>query len=135
MCPVKVAPELFFGWTYLILMSVAATANVILIEISVLRTTRQHRPWNRAYFNLAVTDALAATFGATVRGPGTLLNSCCVSVSPTHKPCLSDYIYGISSAYMCGASVYLSYIIFHANLFSVVPITIDRFTAVVFPMK
>lgn len=62
-------PEFWFGWFYLVVMSLAALANLILITVFVVKK-KYHRSYNLAYLNLAVTDAMAAFFGAAFRGPG-----------------------------------------------------------------
>jgi hypothetical protein len=62
-------PEFWFGWCYLVVMSLAALANSVLITLFCFKR-RYQRSYNLAYLNLAVTDAMAALFGATFRGPG-----------------------------------------------------------------
>ena len=67
-------PEFWFGWCYLVVMSLAALANCVLITIFCVKR-RYRRSYNLAYLNLAVTDAMAALFGATFRGPGEIFSS------------------------------------------------------------
>ena len=72
--PELTVPEFWFGWCYLVVMSLAALANSVLITIFCVKK-RYQRSYNLAYLNLAVTDAMAALFGATFRGPGTIFGS------------------------------------------------------------